>query len=68
MCCKSKHYEITLEHPHSLKAFKWYQEQDTKGPWTLLLLGGEGFFDNGCYFGEMVTRNEDASCVQLHVH
>jgi hypothetical protein len=32
------------------------------------LVGGEGFFDNGCYFGEMVARNEDASCVQLHVH
>ncbi len=68
MCCKSKHYEITLEHPHSLKAFKWYQEQETKGTWALRWWEEKVFFYNGCYFGEVVIRMEDASCVQLHVH
>jgi hypothetical protein len=32
------------------------------------LVGGEGLFDNGCSFGEVVTWMEDASCVQPYVH
>jgi hypothetical protein len=39
-----------------------------KGSMDLPLVGGGGLFDNGCFFGEMVTWMEDVSCVQLNVH
>ncbi len=30
-------------------------------------MGGKSLFDNGCFFGDMVTWMEDASCVQPHI-
>jgi hypothetical protein len=30
--CKSKHHEIKLMHPSSLKAFQIYQEHNSKAP------------------------------------
>jgi hypothetical protein len=39
-----------------------------KGSRDPLLVGGEGLFDNGCFFGKVVTWMEDALCVQPHVH
>ncbi len=39
-----------------------------KGSMGLLLVGGEGLFENGWLLGEVVTWMEDASGVQPHVH
>jgi hypothetical protein len=44
-------------------------EMRHKGSMDHPLVGGEGLFDNGCfYLGEVVTWMEDASCVQFRVH
>jgi hypothetical protein len=33
----------------------------------LPFVGGKGLFDNGCFFGDVVTWMEDASCAQPHI-